>query len=213
MPPPPSATVATGWARDAGARDGSGRTQGRDHYDGRPQTYTYHNLVLLYRKVVLMPMNQHETVLLDVFLANQKRQKLIAAALADTELPPEDYPMYVIIGVEGPWTPTELAQRLEMPLTTVLFRLRRLERRGHAERVANPDDGRSFTIRLTPAGQQLLRKARPRFRAYAEAVEERLGSGRVAKIREQLRELRGAIDAEVDAPDGIRTRATALKGL
>jgi DNA-binding MarR family transcriptional regulator len=160
-----------------------------------------------------MAMNTYETVLFDVFLANQRRQQLISAALADSDLPAEDYPLYVFVGAEGPWTPTGLAERLEMPLTTVLFRLRRLERRGHAERVPNPEDGRSFMIRLTPEGKKLLRRARPRFRAYAEAVEERLGKKRVTELRRHLIALGRAIDEETDAPDGIRTRATALKGL
>jgi DNA-binding MarR family transcriptional regulator len=141
-----------------------------------------------------------ETILLDVFMTNQKRAQLIEAALEQTELPPEDYPVYVIVGIEGPWTPTELAQRLQMPLTTVLFRLKRLEERGHAERVANPNDGRSFTIRLTPAGKRLLAKARPRFRAAAEAVERRLGAQRVDQLRDAMAELREAIEAEVGAP-------------
>jgi DNA-binding MarR family transcriptional regulator len=149
-----------------------------------------------------MPENTYETVLFDVFLANQKRQQLIAAALEGTELPPEDYPLYVFVGAEGPWTPTELAQRLEMPLTTVLFRLRRLEKRGHAERIPNPDDRRSFLIRLTPQGQRLLRKARPLFRAYAEAVESRLGRAAVASAREHLAELRDSIDAELATRSG-----------
>ena len=148
-----------------------------------------------------MPENTYETVLFDVFLANQGRQQLIAAALEGTQLPPEDYPFYVFVGAEGPWTPTALAKRLEMPLTTVLFRLRRLERRGHAERIPNPDDRRSFLIRLTPAGQRLLRKARPKFRTYAEAVEARLGADSVAAARERLAELRESIGKELDAHD------------
>jgi hypothetical protein len=40
---------------------------------------------------------------------------VIEAALADTDLPAEDYPLYVIIGAEGPWTPTDLARRLMLP--------------------------------------------------------------------------------------------------
>jgi DNA-binding MarR family transcriptional regulator len=144
-------------------------------------------------------MNTYETVLFDVYLTNQKRQQLIAAALEGTDLPPEDYPLYVFIGAEGPWTPTALAERVEMPLTTVLFRVKRLERRGHAERVENPDDRRSFKIRLTPAGQRLLRNARPRFRAYTEAVETRVGSSRVTNARDDLLALREAIEAELDA--------------
>jgi DNA-binding MarR family transcriptional regulator len=139
------------------------------------------------------------TILFDVFWTQQKRKRLIEVALADTELPPEDYPFYVLIGAEGPWTPTGLAARLGMPLSTVIFRVKRLERRGHAERVPNPEDGRSFLIRLTPKGKRLLDRARPAFRDYAEAVESRLGRKRVTALRTALVELRDAIDEELAA--------------
>jgi DNA-binding MarR family transcriptional regulator len=139
------------------------------------------------------------TILLDLFLTNQHRKRMIEAALAQTDLPPEDYPLYVLVGAEGPWTPTGLAARLEMPLSTMLFRLGRLERRGHAERFPNPDDRRSYLIRLTEGGQRLLGEARPAFRAYAEAVEERLGSKRVEALRAGLDELRQAVLAELEA--------------
>jgi len=139
------------------------------------------------------------TILLDLFLTNQHRKRMIEAALEQTELPPEDYPVYVIVGAEGPWTPTRLAARLEMPLSTVLFRLGRLERRGHAERVPNPDDGRSYLIQLTKNGEALLAQARPAFRDYAQAVEGRLGSKRVDALRAALDELRQAVAAELES--------------
>src|SRR5262245_5701105 len=116
------------------------------------------------------------------------------------ELPPEDYPFYVIIGAEGPWTPTALAARLEMPLSTVLFRVRRLEKRGHAERTPNPDDRRSYLVALSDDGQQLLGKARPRFRALALAVEARLGGEQISRLRAGLGELREAIESELEQP-------------
>jgi DNA-binding MarR family transcriptional regulator len=84
-----------------------------------------------------------------------------------------------------------------MPLSTVIFRVKRLEGRGHAERVPNPDDGRSFLIRLTPEGHRLLDLARPVFRDYAEAVEARLGRDRVDDLRNGLVALREAIDDEL----------------
>jgi DNA-binding MarR family transcriptional regulator len=139
------------------------------------------------------------TILLDVFLTNQRRKRMIEAALAQSELPAEDYPVYVLVGAEGPWTPTGLARRMEMPLSTMLFRLGRLERRGHAERVANPDDRRSYLIRLTKEGERLLGDARPAFRDYAEAVEGRLGSERINSLRSALEELRDAVTAELEA--------------
>jgi DNA-binding MarR family transcriptional regulator len=70
-----------------------------------------------------------------------------------------------------------------MPLSTVLFRIGRLERRGHVDRIANPDDGRSYLVSLSDEGKRLLGKARPAFRDYAEAVDERLGPERVEALR------------------------------
>ena len=138
-----------------------------------------------------------DTILLDVFVTNQLRERLIAAAVEGTELPPEDYPMYVLVGSEGPWTPTGLAERTQMPLSTVLFRLRRLERRGHLERIPNPEDRRSYLVRLSAAGKRLLAEARPRFRALAEAVERTLGPARVDELRGGLAELREAVEDEL----------------
>ena len=145
------------------------------------------------------------TILFEVFWTQQMRKRLVATALAGVDLPAEDYPFYVMIGAEGPWTPTGLAERLMMPLSTVLFRFRGLERRGHAERVPNPDDGRSFLIRLTPEGQRLLDEARPAFRAYAEAVEARLGKEQVDALTSGLVAARAAIDDELAARETVET--------
>lgn len=144
-----------------------------------------------------MPDDGSETILLDLFRTNQVRERLIATAMDGLELPPEDYPFYVIIGAEGPWTPTALAARLEMPLSTVLFRVRRLEQRGHAERAPNPDDRRSYLVELSADGQRLLGKARPRFRALALAVEERVGGDGLSSLRGGLGKLREAIESEL----------------
>ena len=40
-------------------------------------------------------------------------------------------------------------------------------------------------------------QARPRFRAYAEAVEARLGDERIGQLRDGLTELREAMEQEV----------------
>lgn len=169
----------------------------------------YYNLVAnLEQPCTKLPETGPPTILFEVFWTHQKRERLVEAALAGVGLPPEDYPFYVTIGADGPLTPTELAELLELPLSTAIFRIRRLERRGHAERVPNPNDGRSFLIRLTPAGRRLLRKARPRFRDYAEAVERRLGARKTKALTTGLIELREAIDAELGAREpGHEARA------
>jgi DNA-binding MarR family transcriptional regulator len=146
-----------------------------------------------------MPDTGPPTILFEVFWTQQKRKQLIEQALAGTDFPPEDYPFYVTIGADGPLTPTAMAELLMMPLSTVLFRFKRLERRGHAERIPNPDDGRSFLMRLTPRGQRLLDEARPAFRAYAEGVEARLGEAQVEALKGGLEAVRQAIDEELTA--------------
>lgn len=140
-----------------------------------------------------------DTILLDLFRTNQVRERLLEASLAGLALPPEDYPFYVLIGAEGPWTPTLLAERMKMPLSTVLFRVGRLDQRGHVERVPNPEDRRSYLVSLSPDGQKLLKQARPRFRHFAESVEARLGQERVDTLRGHLGELRNAIETELNS--------------
>jgi DNA-binding MarR family transcriptional regulator len=157
------------------------------------------------------------TILFDVFWTQQKRKQLIETALTGLELPADDYPIYVLIGAEGPWTPTGLAERLMMPLSTVIFRFKRVEARGHAERVPNPDDGRSFLMQLTPEGRRLLGRARPAFRAYAEAVEARLGAEQLEGLKTGLSTLRQAIDDELaargdDATAGAAPRPRTSRG-
>jgi len=152
-----------------------------------------------------LPDTGPPTILFEVFWTQQMRKRLVETALAGVDLPAEDYPFYVMIGAEGPWTPTGLAERLMMPLSTVLFRFRGLERRGHAERVPNPDDGRSFLMRLTPEGQRLLDEARPAFRTYAEAVEARLGKEQVDALTSGLVAARAAIDEELAARETAPT--------
>jgi DNA-binding MarR family transcriptional regulator len=65
------------------------------------------------------------------------------------------------------------------------------------ERTPHPEDGRSFLLRLTPEGEALLSAARPAFRDLALAVETRLGTRRVAELRDALAELEASIDAEL----------------
>jgi DNA-binding MarR family transcriptional regulator len=154
-----------------------------------------------------VPETGPPTILFEVFWTQQKRKRLIEAALAGLGVPPEDYPFYVLIGAEGPWTPTGLAERLMMPLSTVIFRFKRLERRGHAERIANPEDGRSFLMRLTAEGRRLLDGARPAFRDHAEAVEARLAPEQIAALKDGLLAMREAIDAELAARESSAARA------
>ena len=139
----------------------------------------YYNLVAnLEQPCTKLATTGPPTILFEVFWTQQKRKRLIEVALAGVDLPPEDYPFYVTIGADGPLTPTRMAEILDTPLSTVIFRVRRLERRGHAERVANPDDGRSFLLRLTPDGPPPAQQGAP-------ALPSVRGRGRAAARKGQ----------------------------
>ena len=201
-PPPERAKEADNPTCSLGGRGGAGRAANdRDGHDDDPsaQYDLAQSCSTLPQGCAKWQTPGPDTILLDLFRTNQVRERLIEASLAGLELPPEDYPFYVLIGAEGPWTPTLLAERMKMPLSTVLFRVGRLDQRGHIERIPNPDDRRSYLVSLSPDGQKLLKQARPRFRAFAEAVEERLGQERVDTLRGHLGELRDAIEGELSS--------------
>ncbi len=90
-------------------------------------------------------------------------------------------------------TPTDLYRELMISSGGLTHRLKRLEARGLIERVKSPDDGRSWTVRLTAAGRRLV------LEAYAEdlALEARLLEGLTAEERSELERLLARLHAVV----------------
>jgi DNA-binding MarR family transcriptional regulator len=94
----------------------------------------------------------------------------------------------------GPLTPSELAQRERVQRPTVTRMLARLEEDGIVQRAADPADGRSFLVSLTPAGLELLHEVRSRKDAYLARRlselddEERTALARAADVLEHLLE-------------------------
>jgi DNA-binding MarR family transcriptional regulator len=85
---------------------------------------------------------------------------------AGTELSPTQTAALSTIDRQGPLTPSELAtqERVQRPTATRV--VARLESDGLVERAADPADGRSFLVSVTPEGRGLLRKLRTRKNAY-----------------------------------------------
>jgi DNA-binding MarR family transcriptional regulator len=63
--------------------------------------------------------------------------------------------------------------------------IKRFEARGHVVREANPDDRRSYRIKLTPAGRQAYRAAVGAFTPLRDRVADALDA-RTDDIREAL---------------------------
>jgi DNA-binding MarR family transcriptional regulator len=92
------------------------------------------------------------SLLFEVYAASRAVGELVAAAMADGPLTPEEYAVYSVLFDEGPHAPTELARRTGMPATSMSHFVRAMLERGHAERAPSPADRRSYRIVLTPAG-------------------------------------------------------------
>jgi DNA-binding MarR family transcriptional regulator len=85
---------------------------------------------------------------------------------AGTDLGPSQLSALASIERHGPLTPSELAriERVQRPSATRI--VARLEEAGLVERVADPTDGRSFTVAINPDGGALMNKLRTRKNAY-----------------------------------------------
>jgi len=70
----------------------------------------------------------------------------------------------------GPVSTNALAEALHLDASTVTRQITALERQGFVERRANPADGRSSSIVLTPEGRQTMRDVQRERRRHIEAL-------------------------------------------
>lgn len=95
---------------------------------------------------------------------------------------------------DGP-TPLKMAQAFQVPKTSLTHTLKGLESRGLIEVRPNPDDGRSKTVWLTPAGRHLrdavIASLAPEFAQVLEGIDVE----RLASIQPVLTELRQLLDS------------------
>jgi DNA-binding MarR family transcriptional regulator len=113
---------------------------------------------------------------------------------AGTELSASLTAALATIELHGPLTPSELAARERVQRPTITRVVYQLEERGLVIRAADPTDGRSALITITPAGRALLAAARTRKDAFlserldALSAEDRATLERAAGLLEGLLE-------------------------
>jgi len=117
------------------------------------------------------------SLLFDVFATNQAVGRLLASAMRGSPLTPSEYAVYSAIFELEAATPTRLAARLGMPLTTLADHLRAVEGRGHAARLPHPSDRRSYRVVLTASGREAHRAANAGFEAAHRAFSSALPAG------------------------------------
>ncbi len=106
----------------------------------------------------------------------------------------DEFPVYCLLDIAGPLTPSALGAWMAAPPTTVSSFVKRLERRGHVARRANRTDRRSHLLELTDAGRAAQGEAIQLFAPLAEQIERELGRA-TPRVRADLLELRRAFDA------------------
>lgn len=156
-----------------------------------------------------VPAPVDTSLLFDVFALDQAVGRLLDVAMRDAPLRPSEYAVYSAIFELEAGTPTELASRLGMRLTTFMDKLRAVERRRHANRLAHPTDGRSYRVVLTADGLAAHRAANRSFEAGVRAFTSALGSDG-SRERTALATIRHAADRARDLlGDGRATRPSA----
>jgi DNA-binding MarR family transcriptional regulator len=117
---------------------------------------------------------------------------------AGTDLSPTLSAALATIARHGPLTPSELAARERVQRPTATRLLARLEAPGLVVRTADPQDGRSSLVSVSPAGAALLAEVRTRKDAYlarrlrALSAEDRATLRRASEILERMLDEGGA---------------------
>lgn len=132
-------------------------------------------------------------VLFDVWLTARATTALIDRALVGSGLSADEFAVYSVLA-QGPVTPTELAEWMAAPATTVSSYIGRFDKRGHLRRVAHPGDGRSYRLDLTEQGREAHARASAAFGPVLAAVEKALGAS-VTEVAAGVRSLGAAVRA------------------
>lgn len=128
-----------------------------------------------------------------VWLVSRSTESLLDSVLAPSGLNGDEFAIYSVLSAAPTITPTELARWMAAPATSVSSYVKRFESRGHVVREPNPDDRRSYRIRLTPAGRRAHQAATALFAPLRTQVAETLGE-QAGDVRESLLRLRTIVD-------------------
>ena len=91
------------------------------------------------------------------------------------DVKPAEFSVLAVIGGNKGLSQADVAQRLGIERARLVRLLDRLERRGLTQRLPSPTDRRSHVLRLTPSGQQTLKRAKALVMMHEERLIERLG--------------------------------------
>jgi DNA-binding MarR family transcriptional regulator len=123
---------------------------------------------------VSTPPERPRGFLINTWIAAELVGSVLARNLAEDGIDSSFYGTLSVIGVWGPLTPSDVADKTGTPLTTVSDRLRRMVESGDVERVAHPADGRSHLVQLTATGDAHWREGWPALQRTIKQVGDNL---------------------------------------
>jgi len=128
-----------------------------------------------------------------IWAVSRSTADLVDAALRPTGLSGDEFAIYSMLASSTAITPSELARWMAAAPTTVSSYVKRLEARGHIERIPNPEDKRSYRVQLTAEGRHAHARAAALFRSVRDRVHTALGPQERA-VRDALLALRPVLD-------------------
>lgn len=134
-----------------------------------------------------------DNVLFGVWLVSRATTDLLDSTLRPTGLDADEFAVYSLLMSADAVTPGSLARWMAAPATTVSSYVKRMEARGHVERVVNAQDRRSYALRLTDAGRQAHNDAGSLFLPVLQALLDALGPDE-PKVQRALKSVRRSVD-------------------
>jgi DNA-binding MarR family transcriptional regulator len=131
-------------------------------------------------------------------LAQEASFQAIRKGAGKSDLKPGWYTILTILSDNPGLTPTELSRLCGRDRSTLTSTLKGLSARGFITRRGSPDDQRSYSVRLTAAGETMLRK----LRTIATAHDARLDAI-VGKDKPRLIAALRRIAEALAQPDGV----------
>lgn len=120
-----------------------------------------------------------------LFVAAQAAQSLATEQLGPFGLSARSWGVLSTLVESGPRTQIELATRMAIDRTAMVYLIDELEENGLVQRVRNPNDRRAFLINLTDKGRTVQRKGADALASARDQLLAPLNAGE----REQLNEL------------------------
>lgn len=139
-------------------------------------------------------------MLFDLFVTSQRVRRVLAEAMAESGMRPDEYAVYSLLFDKGPLTATEMSDALSMPLTTVLDYVKAMSAQGHVDRMPHPGDGRALQLQLTRSGVAAHRRAHDHW----EVVRKRIEGGLSLPVGQVRRALQALGDAATVAAVPVR---------